>query len=289
MKTVVSLVLIAVINFSSAADPSPRISPPAGRVAIVADGNSPDPDDIGATAVIFGLLKGAGLNDRLVHLSHSCDLDPFQNPGNQTIDAANEKRRQDKLHQLCGEGISFFGPFPNLRNYFNCRTDQGAASDDLRRAIDASSASDPLWIIEAGEPDLIGYALESARPSKRQHVHLVSHHPANDNSGDFFTWQEILDLGVTEHQIGDQNIGLKTAIPLWDWAKEHDTPGIAWIWKQLKYAEQDGVVRFQADRFDCSDAGLIHWWITGASAGGNRTSTPAGMRELLLRESDGRL
>lgn len=39
---------------------SPEIRPPAGRLAIVADGNSPDPDDIGATAVMFGLLKGQG-------------------------------------------------------------------------------------------------------------------------------------------------------------------------------------------------------------------------------------
>ena len=52
------------------------ICPPAGRLAIVADGNSPDPDDIGATAVIFGLLHASGFNDRLVHLSHSCRITP---------------------------------------------------------------------------------------------------------------------------------------------------------------------------------------------------------------------
>ena len=81
--------------------PNPSlIQPPAGRIAVVADGNSPDPDDIGATAVMFGILKGANLRDRLVHLSHSCDLDPFSNPGNQSINGANEQRRQNKLHAL---------------------------------------------------------------------------------------------------------------------------------------------------------------------------------------------
>jgi len=264
---------------------TPAIRPPAGRLAIVADGNSPDPDDIGATAVMFGILKGADLRGRLVHLSHSCDLDPFSNPGKQTISEAEELRRQEKLHELCGQGIEFFGPLPNVAAHYNCRTDKTAAVNDLRNAINASSSSDPLWIVEAGEPDIIGFALQEAKSSKRKFVHVVSHHPANDNSGDTFTWQQILDYGVTEHQIGDQNVGLQTAPDQWDWAENHTSPGIAWIWEQLEYAEQDGVVKFQSDKFDCSDAGIIYWWITGADEGGDRKATPAEMKALLLRES----
>ena len=260
----------------------PLVRPPAGRLAIVADGNSPDPDDIGATAVMFGLLKGAGLNDRLVHLSHSCDLDPFKNPGRQVIAPAEEKRRQGKLDALSDEGIALFGPFENLTDHFNCRADKKGAVNDLRDAINASSAADPLWIIEAGEPDIIGYALEAASAAKRQFVHLVSHHPANDNSGDFFTWAQILAFGVKEHQVGDQNVGLQTKIKEWDWAEKHREPGIAWIWEQLEYAEKDGVVRFQTNKFDCSDAGMIYWWITGASEGGNKSSTPLEIKELLF-------
>lgn len=259
------------------------VAPPAGRLAIVADGNSPDPDDIGATAVMFGILDKAGLNDRLVHLSHSCDLDPFRNPASkQKIDATNELRRQRKLDELISQGIAFYGPFPNLADYYNCRTEQSGAVNDLRDAINASTAADPLWIIEAGEPDLIGYALQAADATKTQHVHVVSHHPANDNSGDFFSWQQILDFGVTEHQIGDQNKGLQTVVSAWDWAKNHREPGIAWIWENLDYAEQDGVVSFQTNKFDASDAGMIYWWITGASHGGNKNSTPTEMKALLL-------
>ncbi|MDC0291978.1 hypothetical protein OAK81_01660 [Verrucomicrobiales bacterium] len=284
MRTCIKFVLVAMIAACSALASSPAVKLPAGRLAIVADGNSPDPDDIGATAVIFGILKGAGLTDRLVHLSHSCDLDPIKNPGNQVIDAVNETRRQHKLHQLCSEGISLFGPFLNLKKHFNCRAEKDAAVANLREAINASSANDPLWIIEAGEPDVIGYALAAAIASKRQYVHVVSHHPANDNSGDFFTWQQILEFGVTEHQIGDQNKGLKTAMPQWAWAKNHRNAGISWIWEQLQYAEQDGVVKFQTNKFDCSDAGLVYWWITGASKGGNKSSTPADMKGMLLRD-----
>ena len=259
-----------------------EIRPPAGRLAIVADGNSPDPDDIGATAVMFGLLKGAGLQDRLVHLSHSCDLDPFSNPGKQTISTEDEKRRQDKLQEVCRQGIEFFGPFENLTASHNCRTQQAAAVANLCDAINASSASDPLWIIEAGEPDLIGYALRESQASKRSFVHVVSHHPANDNSGDVFTWQEILDYGVTEHQISDQNAGLQTATHHWDWAANHTRPEIGWIWNQLKYAEQDGVVTFQTNKFDCSDAGILYWWITGANEGGHNQATPADLQPTLL-------
>lgn len=168
---------------------------------MVADGNSPDPDDIGATAVILGILNGAALRDRLMPLSHSCDLDPFRNPGKRRIDAANERRLQDKLDALCGEGTGLFGPFDNLRDYFNCRTEREAAVNDMRDAINASSAEDPLWIIEAGEPDVIGYALGAASAPKREFLYVVSHHPVDDNSGDFFVGAE---FGVRGNRAPDR-------------------------------------------------------------------------------------
>lgn len=259
-----------------------KINAPDGRLAIVIDGNSPDPDDIGATPVMFGILKQTGLSDRLVHLSHSCDLDPFRNKARWQIDPENEARRQKILHHLSGKGTELFGPFENLRNYYNCRTDQEAATQDLVDAINASTKKDPLWIIEAGEPDLIGYALQKSDASKHQYVHVVSHHPANDNSGDYFTWQQILDFGITEHQIGDQNVGLQSPVSDWDWINENKDPELNFIQEMLAYAERDGIVPFQANKYDCSDAGMIYWWITGANNGGNNNSTPADMKDLLL-------
>ena len=257
-----------------------KIKPPKGRLAIVIDGNSPDPDDIGATPVMLGLLQQSGLTNRLVHLSHSCDLDPFKNKGRQ-IDAENEARRQQILHHLSGKGIELFGPFANLRNYYNCRVSQDSARDDLVDAINASSEQNPLWIIEAGEPDLIGYALERAHKENIKYVNVVSHHPANDDSGDYFTWQQILDFGVIEHQIGDQNVALQTPIYKWDWAKNHENPGLRFIWEMLAYAEQDGVVPFQTNKFDASDAGMIYWWITGADMGGNNFAAPEDVKAML--------
>ncbi|WP_342807912.1 hypothetical protein [Alteromonas sp. M12] len=258
-----------------------NINPPSGRLAIVIDGNSPDPDDIGATPVMLALLQKTGLSSNLVHLSHSCDLDPFRNKARFQIDSKNELRRQNKLDELSKKGLELFGPFTNLRNVYNCRQDQVGATQDLVDAINSSSQNDPLWIVEAGEPDLIGYALESAQASKRQYVHVVSHHPANDNSGDYFTWQQILDFGVREHQIGDQNVGLQGPTTDWDWAKNHSDEGIDFIWEMMAYAEKDGVVPFQSNKFDCSDAGMIYWWITGANKGGNKHATPAEIKDIL--------
>ncbi|WDI41055.1 hypothetical protein [Bremerella sp. P1] len=251
---------------------------PSGRLAIIADGNSPDPDDIGATAVTIGLLHASGANDRLVHLSHSCDLKPTTR-----IPVADELRRQQVMARVCHEGINHFGPFKNLVACFNCRTERDATVTNLRDAINRSSKADPLWIIEAGEPDIIGFALQAANPSKRQFTHVVSHHAANDNAGDFFSWQQILDFGVVEHQIGDQNVGLQSKMQPWHWAKTHSDPRIQWIWNQLAYAEQDGVVKFQTGKFDCSDAGMLYWWITGASNGGNNQASPSDIKAMLSR------
>lgn len=280
LLTTCILSLVSQAALAENATESSIVRPPASRLAIVADGNSPDPDDIGATAVILGLLKASDLNDRLVHLSHSCDLKPTTR-----IPPEDELRRQQVMSQVCRAGIRLFGPFNKLSKVFNCRTQQRAAVQDLRNAINDSSPSNPLWIIEAGEPDIIGFALESADASKRQFVHVVSHHPANDNAGDFYSWQQILDFGVQEHQIGDQNVRLKTKIAEWDWAKEHKQESIRWIWQQLAYAEQDGVVKFQTNYFDCSDAGMVYWWITGGDQGGNKHATPSEIAEILKKLS----
>ena len=72
MHPLLYTIICCLLFFSSIT--AQNINPPAGRIAIVADGNSPDPDDLGATAVSIALLRATGLEDRLVHYSHSCDL-----------------------------------------------------------------------------------------------------------------------------------------------------------------------------------------------------------------------
>lgn len=249
------LISLLVSNFCFAQ----KINPPKGRIAVVADGNSPDPDDLGGTAVTLALLRAAGLEKKLVHYSHSCDL-----VRDDRISEKAEKERHHLMQIACDMTARRWGGFEYL-TFYDATWQKEATINDLCWAINASSAKDPLWIIEAGEPDIIGMALQKTAKEKHQFVKVVTHHPANDNAGDFYSWQQILDFGIEEVRIPDQNIKLKVPLENWDWAKNYSDARIQLIWTIGKIAEVDNVVKFQKGKWDCSDAGMILYWITGAN------------------------
>lgn len=255
---------------------SQTINPPQGRIAIVADGNSPDPDDLGGTAVSIALLRATGLENRLVHYSHSCDL--VKNQKNISIE--EEKERHALMQSSCDVIARRWGGFDNL-TFLDAKWQKKRTINDLKNAINASTNEDPLWIVEAGEPDIIGFALKKAQKSKLKFVKVITHHPANDNAGDFFTWQQILDFGIEEVRIPDQNIHLKVDLEHWDWAKNHDDDRIELIWLMGKIAEADDVVKFQKGKWDCSDAGMILYWITGATNGGLEMGNVEDVKQIL--------
>lgn len=254
---------------------SPKIDPPPGRIAIVADGNSPDPDDLGATAVSIALLRATGLEDRLVHYSHSCDLIRVNR-----ISEKAEIERHALMQSSCDVTARRWGGFESL-TFYDAKWQMDATIKDLANAINESTADDPLWIIEAGEPDIIGFALAAAPKEKHKYVKVVTHHPANDDAGDFYTWQQVLDFGVEEVRIPDQNIKLKVDLADWNWAKDHPDSRIQQVWLQGKIAEVDDVVTFQKGKWDCSDAGMVLYWITGATNGGLKQGTVADVKALL--------
>lgn len=253
-----------------------QINPPPGRIAIIADGNSPDPDDLGATAVSLALLRATGLAERLVHYSHSCDLIRTT----RMIERA-ERERHALMQSSCDVTARRWGGFESL-TFYDAKWQMEATIKDLSNAINASTADDPLWIIEAGEPDIIGFALAAASKEKRKYVKVITHHPANDDAGDFYEWQQILDFGVEEVRVPDQNIKLKVDLAEWDWARDHSDSRIQQVWLQGKIAEVDNIVRFQKGKWDCSDAGMILYWITGATNGGLEQGTVADIKALLL-------
>ena len=256
---------------------TPIIRPPLGRIAVVADGNSPDPDDLGGTAVSIALLRASGLENRVVHYSHSCDLVRVKRISEQA-----EKERHALMQSACDVTARRWGGFDGL-TFLDAKWQQEETVKDLAKAINNSTAQDPLWIIEAGEPDIIGYALAASKKRKHKFVKVITHHPANDDAGDFYTWQQILDFRVEEVRIPDQNIKLKVNLSQWDWAKNHPDPRIQWVWLQGKIAEVDDVVKFQKGKWDCSDAGMILYWITGANVNdGLEQGTVADVQNLLL-------
>ena len=258
MNKTIRLILLS-LSFISITAVAQDINPPVGRIAIVADGNSPDPDDLGGTAISIALLKASGLEDRLVHYSHSCDL-----VRDDRISEKAEKERHHLMQVACDMTARRWGGFGNL-TFYDAIWQKDETINDLCWAINASTANDPLWIIEAGEPDIIGMALKKTPKEKHQYVKVVTHHPANDNAGDFYTWQQILDFGIEEVRIPDQNINLKLDHEQWDWAKNHSDPRIRLIWTIGNIAELDNIVNFQKGKWDCSDAGMVLYWITGAN------------------------
>ncbi|MGQ1783626.1 MULTISPECIES: hypothetical protein [unclassified Saccharicrinis] len=249
------IVLFTVSTTGSATD----INPPAGRIAIVADGNSPDPDDLGGTAVTIALLRAAGLEDRLVHYSHSCDI-----VRSNRISEEAEKERHLMMQLTCDGTARRWGGFEHI-DFIDAKRNLDLAIKDLASAINASSADNPLWIVEAGEPDLIGFALDASLRERHEFVKVITHHPANDQTGEFYMWEEILEFNVEEVRIPDQNILLKVDEEKWDWAKDHPDHRMQWVWLMGKMAEVDDVVKFQKGKWDCSDAGMVYYWITGAN------------------------
>ncbi len=259
---------------------SQTINPPSGRIAIVADGNSPDPDDLGGTAVSLALLRAAGLENRLVHYSHSCDLVVLHR-----ISEAAEKERHAMMQTACDGTARRWGGFEHI-TFLDAKWQTDQTIKDLVKAINASTQHDPLWIVEAGEPDIIGFALKASEKEKHKFVKVITHHPANDNAGDFYKWQEILDFGIEEVRIPDQNTYLKVKESEWNWAKNHNDHRMQFVWLMGKMAEIDNVVTFQKGYWDCSDAGMVLYWITGATNGGLKEGTVSDVKSILLRYLD---
>jgi hypothetical protein len=256
---------------------APVIGAPKGRIAIVADGNSPDPDDLGGTAVSLALLRAAGLSDRLVHYSYSCDLVRVER-----ISEKAEIERHSLMQSVCNVTARRWGGFEGVK-FLDAKWNQKETVKDLAKAINASSADDPLWIIEAGEPDIIGFALQVSKKKKHKFVKVITHHPANDDAGDFYTWEQILDFSIEEVRIPDQNIKLKVPIDLWDWARDHKDKRLQQVWVFGKMAEVDDVVKFQRGKWDCSDAGMVLYWITGANVNkGLKQGTVNDVKSILL-------
>lgn len=245
-----------------------------GRVAVVADGNYRDSDDIAGTPVSLAILKAFGKNKKLVHYSHSCDLKPGdRDPGG--------KFREVQMQESCDGTASRWGGFDHIK-FYNCQTEQDATINDLRDKINASSENNPLWLIEAGEPDIIWEAVNKAQRAKRKYLYIVTHHPANDR-GDFHDLSDVMALGIPDDnlkRIPDQNVLLKKPLRTWHWARDHKDSRVRWLWDRgFRAQEDDQNYRSIRGDMDPSDAGMIYYWCTLADGGDENCDVPK-LREL---------
>lgn len=240
-----------------------------GRVAVIADGNFRDPDDIAATPVSLAILKAYGLEKKLVHYSHSCDLK--RGSGD-----AGGAFREEEMQIGCDGTASRWGGFDHI-TFYNAFRDQQETIDDLANHINDSSINDPLWIVLAGETDILYEAVLKANSPKRKFVYIISHHTANER-GDFHDLDDIVALGAIQHpRIPNQNDKLKKDLSTWHWARDHNDERIKWLWERGFVAQtdavRDGYNGIRGD-FDCSDAGMVYYWATLPTGGDKNCDIP---------------
>lgn len=177
-----------------------------GRIAVSSDGNYHDEDDILASAVTVAMLAKTHHANQLVYYGHS---DHVWN---------TSTSREEKMRVSTVETAKMWGGF-TLGNFYNAKQQTSQAVSRLASEVNASSATNPLWIIAAGPMEMVGRALAASNSSKHQYVHAISHSSWNENYSDSpgsgeshagWTWSEMKSSfpNVSYHDIKDQNHGL---------------------------------------------------------------------------------
>lgn len=256
------------------------------NIAIVCDGNSPDPDDIAGIAFSLGLMKAAGKAYKVKHVSYNCHLEWEKHP---TVKYSTTKKnfikntRMPEMKTTIDSTMSKWGGYSTispidcqLRGSKPTNPRGTVAMTDLSKVIHASSSTSKLYIIHQGEADVIWSALNRAKKhstlgngsdSKLKNVIIISHGDEND-AGDYHSMTDILrDFPVQQIKIPSQNEHLQTKDDLtpWNWAKWSWRPAkIKYLYNRLEYvATETDIITWQKDNGDCSDAGLVAYFLTG--------------------------
>ncbi|MCA9595163.1 MAG: hypothetical protein KC776_17720 [Myxococcales bacterium] len=218
----------------------------SGRIAVSADGNFHDRDDIGATPVTLAILAQAKLQAKLVHYDHSSHL------------AQNDSDQYGDMIASTTGHLSEFGFDQNV--VFDDQTQLSAAVANIAKVIDASTASDPLTFIVAGPFEVTYQGVAAASADKLQYVTLLSHSTWNEDHEHVpaeHTKDELLaDFPAVKFiKISDQNANaFKSSPSAWDWmnAAGADLTWVRGRMVQAEYAEGDN-----------SDAGMAFYLVTG--------------------------
>lgn len=273
--------IVGYLTFALAIGSSAAV--PAGRLAFVNDASaSKDADDVCAIPFQVALMSAFNATSKLVHWSYACDYKG---------DVIRDDRMAALNESLSGAIAIWSDPKYGLFRsniFFNCRDEKHrtAGIAHLKDCINESSAENPLWIIEAGEPDVIGDALQDSDAEKRKYVKVVTHHRHNDVGAKWKLHGNIAALpGMAEDfivRIPDQNVELKKPEKNDDWMKSSTDPRIQFLWNRtrvsttLGWAPAAGIV-------DPSDAGMV-WFVLdgGPTGGGDETPSSEKIRERIV-------
>ncbi len=224
-----------------------------GRIAWSADGNHNDEDDWAASPVALAIFAAFGVKEQLVHFDYNSILN-------------NNDPEWARTHRESVLGaVEKFGYDP--ARFFDDGRDLEGALENLTRAIDASSAEDPLYLVIAGPMEVAYRAIQRSDPAKRKHVYAVSHSRWNDGyDADYvynYSKRNVIPSGVTWVQIRDQNAFLSTSpfgrpanAEEWapfHWLRDAADAKLRFLWQRLRVST----------RADCSDAGMAYFLMSG--------------------------
>lgn len=227
-----------------------------GRIAFSSDGNYNDEDDWGAFPVAVAILDAFGVADKLVHVDYA------------NILAKNDPRfYEEMVASVLGSAERYNIPRSVL---FDCQKDLDGAVESIRKAIDASSADDPLYYVLAGPMEVPYLGIEKSDPAKRKYVYCISHSRWNDGytSSDrdlhSHNKRDVIPSGINWIQVKDGNPNLahpggvgRQSTPdqwrLYHWLRDSSDPALRWIFTRL---EAEG-------RADISDSTMTYFLLTG--------------------------
>jgi hypothetical protein len=252
-----TVLLMAILGTRGFADPGPFDGRTfRGRIAYDADGNFNDPDDWAASPVALAIFAQAGLKDRLVHFAYN-DIRPKNNPDWQ------------KTHADSVLGAAKLYGY-DLSRFYDCQVDVEGAVASMARAIDASSAEDPLYYIVAGPMEVPFLGIQKSDPQKRRFVYCISHSRWNDGFStnvpkEFFTYNKrhVIESGINWVQIQDQNRLLSQGrygtparseeFQRYFWMRDSRDPKVRFLWERMVVST----------RPDPSDSGMAWFLATG--------------------------
>ena len=107
-----------------------------GRIAYSADGNNRDRDDLFASAVSIAMFKAFNVTDKVVHFDYNSIL-------------GEDNPEYLKIHEESVRGAAKRFGLPS-EVIFNDSTQLDAAVNSIKKAVNASSATDPLFFVIAG-------------------------------------------------------------------------------------------------------------------------------------------
>jgi hypothetical protein len=246
VKLLAALALVLALPAFAGAEPI------TGRIAASNDGNASDCDSIASSAVEIALIAASGNAAKLVWYGYS-DI-PWETSGQ----CGSGGDRDAQMRTSVVGTAALWGGFDGSV-FHSVVSDQAAAVNALKDAIDASSASSPLYITEGAPCDTIGKAIDAASPSKLPYVYVITHSDWNDTTSHNGSWTRsaIAKAHPNVHwiQIPDQNAELKSPKRDYHAWRDSKVPAVRRLWDRQAASGQS--------QFDISDSGMTYYLVTG--------------------------